>query len=267
MEKNTSITVERIEPRKTIADVLSGWGRVWSRLYRRDLTEEDFAIYDELLVDLAPDQLDAACRAASPKCTFLPTPAEIRAQIDGAMETATEQAAEVEWGRVLDLRRLYWSPDLEGGFSRGMPKLSERVQQAARASGVFRDFESVDGLYVWAKKRFVESFVAYGELEQDGFLLPDGEIKDLLAEFSQAKALPAPQYYFEDLHLRGLEYAERTKGLAPSLEPLERTPIRKTPPVIDFEGRRAVLQRQAEMIRKKYANSTLADKVAVWEER
>src|SRR5208282_3066388 len=67
---------------KTSSEVLGGWLRVWARLYRRDLTEEEVAIYGELLADVPPEQLDAACRAASKKCTFFPTPAEIRAQMD-----------------------------------------------------------------------------------------------------------------------------------------------------------------------------------------
>jgi hypothetical protein len=39
----------------------------------------------------------------------------------------------------------------------------------------------VDALHTWAKKRFVESFIAFGEREHDQFLLPSGELKELLA--------------------------------------------------------------------------------------
>lgn len=147
-------------------------------------------------------------------CKFFPKVAEILEPLENAEKKAAPTAAEEAWNYVLDLRRVYWNPDMPGGFSRGMPKLSERVQQAARAAGVFRDFESVEALHTWAKKRFVESFIAYGECEQDKFLLPDGEIKNLLAGAAQAKALPAPRVSFEDLHKRGLQYAEECKALS-----------------------------------------------------
>ena len=72
-----------------------------------------------------------------------------------------------------------------------MPKLSERVQQACRAAGVFRDYESADQLHIWGKKNFIESFISWGELQRDKYLLPDGEIKNLLTRSAQTKALPA----------------------------------------------------------------------------
>lgn len=157
-------------------------------------------------------------------CRFFPKVADILAPIQKAEETAAPQAAEKEWERVLELRRRYWNPDMPGGFSRGMPRLSERVEQAARAAGVFRDFESVDSLHVWAKKRFIASFVAYGELEQDGFLLPDGEIKNLLAQCTQTKALPAPSGDWGDLRKRGEAYRAQ---MANSLSQAPAAPGRK----------------------------------------
>jgi hypothetical protein len=123
------------------------------------------------------------------------------------------EAAEKAWQRVLECRRLYWNPDL-GGFARDMPKLSERVQQAARAAGVWRDFPTVEALHVWAKKQFIESFVAWDESEADKFLLPDGEIKRLLADAAKPKALPTSNESFENLYERGLQYAERIREAA-----------------------------------------------------
>src|SRR6266478_8886135 len=140
-------------------------------------------------------------------CKFFPKVSEILEPLASAEANAAPEAAEEAWAGVLEIRRVHWNPDIPGPFNRAIARLSERVRQAARAAGVFRDFESVEALHTWAKKRFVESFIAYGELEQDKFLLPDGEIKNLLAEFSETKALPAPQVCFEDLHNRGLPYA------------------------------------------------------------
>jgi hypothetical protein len=89
-----------------------------------------------------------------------------------------------------------------------MPKLSERVQSACRASGVFREVSEATELHVWAKKRFIESYLAWEALERDQYLLPDGELKNLLASCAETKAFPAPQVSFHELHARGLKYSE-----------------------------------------------------------
>jgi hypothetical protein len=147
-------------------------------------------------------------------CKFFPKVSEILEPLESAEKNAAPEAAEVAWERVLDIRRVHWNPDIPGPFHRAVAKLSERVRQAARAAGVFRDFDSVADLHTWAKKRFVESFIAYGENQQDAFLLPDGEIKRLLADVAATKALPAPAQCFEELHKRGLQYAEECKVLS-----------------------------------------------------
>ncbi len=172
------------------------------------------SIWREGLSDLSPEVLLAAFRKTLRDCVYWPVKvADIRKHVFQAESNATGEAAEKAWQRVLECRSLYWNPDL-GGFTRGMPKLPERVQQAARAAGVWRDFSTVEDLHVWAKKRFVESFIAWGESERDKFLLPDGNIKNLLTQFSNTKALPAPQPCFEDLHKRGRDYAAQIKILS-----------------------------------------------------
>jgi hypothetical protein len=172
------------------------------------------AVWIDGLGDLSPDVLLAAFQKTLRECVYWPVKvADIRKYISGAESNAVNVAAEKSWERVLECRRLYWNPDL-GGFTRGMPKLPERVQQAARAAGIWRDFPTTEALHVWAKKQFIESFIAWGEAERDKFLLPDGEIKNLLIEFSETKALPAPQVRFEDLHKQGLRYAEECKVLS-----------------------------------------------------
>jgi hypothetical protein len=147
------------------------------------------------------------------ECRFFPKVSEILEPLTTAEAKAAPEAAEEAWARVLEIRRVHWNPDIPGPFNRAIARLSERVSQAARAAGVFREFESVEALHTWAKKRFVESFIAYGELQQDRFLLPDGEVKNLLAGAAQAKALPAPDMDFHALHERGLRYAQQNKLL------------------------------------------------------
>jgi hypothetical protein len=146
------------------------------------------AVWIDGLGDLSPDVLRAAFQKTLRECVYWPVKvADIRKYVSGAESNAVNVAAEKSW---------------------------ERVQQAARAAGIWRDFPTTEALHVWAKKQFIESFIAWGEAECDKFLLPDGEIKNLLIEFSETKALPAPQVRFDDLHKQGLRYAEECKVLS-----------------------------------------------------
>jgi hypothetical protein len=160
------------------------------------------------------DTLQRLFARALRTCKFFPKVSEILEPLVSAEKKAAPEAAEEAWALVLEIRRVHWNPDIPGPFDRALAGLSDRVRQAARAAGVFRDFESVEALHTWAKKRFVESFIAYGEIEQDRFLLPDGEIRRLLVDAAWLKALPAPRISFEYLPKRGLEYAEHAKAKA-----------------------------------------------------
>lgn len=162
-------------------------------------------------LELPTNVLDAAFRKAIRSCRFWPVKiADILEHVDHAKETAAFEAAGRAWERVLELRRRFWNPDMPGGFSRGMPKLSPRIERACRAAGVFRGHESVEALHVWTKKKFIESFLRCDETGETQNLLSDGETKNLLTSAAQTKALPAPDSY-EDAHARGLAYAEQLK--------------------------------------------------------
>ena len=128
--------------------------------------------------------------------------------------------------------------------------LPERVQQAARAAGIFRDFESVQDLHVWAKKRFLDSYAAYEELEQNQFLLPAGELKGLFAEVASAKSLPASSEDLERdwkaMRARGLAYAEKLKG-DPSQQPDLKRAIRG----FTFRPSLHSLEEQKRILREK----------------
>src|SRR6266850_8462161 len=122
-----------------------------------------------------------------------PCPADLVSLTSKVESSATGEAADKAWQRILEIRRVHWNPDIPGPFDRAVAKLSERVRTAARAAGVWRDFTAEEyesgALHTWAKKRFIESFIAWGELQQDQFLLPDGEVKNLLTEVAKTKAL------------------------------------------------------------------------------
>lgn len=214
-------------------------------------------------------------------CKFFPKVAEILEPLHTAEKVAVPEAAAKAWEHVLEIRRVYWNPDIPGPFDRALAQLSERVRTAARACGVFREFTAEEyesgALHTWAKKRFIESFLAWEELQKDQFLLPDGEVKDLLADAAETKALPAPKISFEELHMRGFEHCARLKQSTPELSPEARLLVadqlaeaarqviarddakRRTITVSD--GDREAFRKQAERIKALYPESKTTDPV------
>jgi hypothetical protein len=79
------------------------------------------AVWLKGLDDLPYSVLEAAFKKALQTCKFWPVKvADIRECVDHTRERALAEAADLEWQRVLELRRVYWCPDMPGGFSRGI---------------------------------------------------------------------------------------------------------------------------------------------------
>jgi len=209
----------------------------------------------------------AAFRKTLRECPYWPVKvADIRKHVHRAVLNETNDAAEMAWERVLEIRRVHWSPDVPGPFDRAMNLLKERVRCAARASGIFRDFTASEyengALHTWGKKRFIESFNAWGEREQDKFLLPEGETKKLLiacAETFSPACLPAPkpQETPEERLRVADELAAAARQVLASYKPPEPYQVKDTP------ERREELRYQAEFIKKNYplkqSNHSLGD--------
>jgi hypothetical protein len=137
--------------------------------------------------------LERLFRRAQRESKFFPKIAEILGFLQKAEEIAVPQAAEEAWQYALKLRREEWNPDLPSRLAAILRGLPERFQVACRASGVFRDFESLEALHTWAKKPFIETFMDYVKTERDQFLLAEGnKVKCLLAA-SPLKSLPPPR--------------------------------------------------------------------------
>ena len=172
------------------------------------------------------ETLESLFKRALKTCRFFPKVSEILEPIQKAEQRDVPEAAEQAWQRVLAIRREHYNPDMPQALLRCLGQLSERDRHAARAAGVFREFESVGGLHIWAKKRFVESFTAYGELEGDQFLLPNGHIKNLLTDLGQANPLPSSSRNWDECRLAGESYRARvaTQGF-PDLSPEDRSRI------------------------------------------
>jgi hypothetical protein len=137
---------------------------------------------------LTPEQIGAAFRRAETACRFFPSPAEVLGFVSAAQASAIEEEAGQKWTRVLEyaVRR---SPDIP---EHNPPRISDKTRSAIRAAGDLDYIRDCDRESLqWARKRFVEAYVRYVQLEHDGHLLPDGEIKSLLETVAAQKSLPA----------------------------------------------------------------------------
>jgi hypothetical protein len=160
-------------------------------LYGRQITAPLVAIWIDAVGSYPVETLAPLFRKVFATCKFFPTPAEVLEPLQALKEAALPEEANAAWQKVLAIRRTEYNPDLPQYLARALAKLPERVQRAARAAGVFREFESADDLHTWAKKAFLESYARWNELEESQFLLPEGELKNMLAEVAKAKAVPA----------------------------------------------------------------------------
>jgi len=254
-----------VDSRPTLESIISEWVAklaVNSGVELNAKTQSIFAsIWRDGLRDLPLEVLESAFQKTLKECAYWPVKvADIRRHVCKAKEVATADAAERAWQRVLEIRRLDWSPDIPGPFHRALAGMSERVRQAARAAGVFREFTKPEfengALHTWAKKKFIESFHRWEELEQSKFLLPEGETKKLLTGFAETKALPwtkpieAPQLPAEERLRIADELAAEAKRVLGLRQPAG------TYQVEDTTERREELQRQAEIIKTRYAQPT-----------
>lgn len=162
-------------------------------LYSQDLNPTWPVQWTASLSHLSPDVLRRAL-AEVPRtfipttaCPF-PTPAHVLKFTDHVDQNMLNSEAEVEWERVLTLRRTEWNPDMPDYFARAFSELPVQTQAAARASGIFAQADmEPEQLHVWAKRKFVE---AYARWKEKVHLLPDGPVKDALTDLARAKALP-----------------------------------------------------------------------------
>lgn len=143
------------------------------------LTEEDFALYHELLIDVGgAEVLDAACRKASQVCRFFPVPADILAQVEKQQAQATRNTAESEWLYIVE--RVNFGDKL---------KLSDAAQYAAKCAGglmLIGDCPVAD--LVWRKRDFIEAYNRYRETEKAEIArkpLTEAESRNLLAQVAE----------------------------------------------------------------------------------
>ena len=150
------------------------------------------SMWKDAFADIDSGRLEAAFIACLRSHTYktMPTIGAVRQHLTEAEGRSTNLEAEQKWQVVLAYAQRT-SPD----YAARPIKIKEQTRAAINAAGGLgwiRDC-SADELQ-WAKKRFLESYRQWTALGKDKFLLPDGKIKNLVAEAAQLKALPAPTY-------------------------------------------------------------------------
>ena len=221
--------------------------------------------------DLAPDRLEAAFAACLRSHVFknMPTIADVRQHLQKAQGHAADEEASRKWDRVREYIRLHYSADgiqaknhKPGCPRRGCDcpsaaaKISERTRRAINAAGGMASLSECIGTdLAFARQRFIESYLRWDELKQGEYLLPEGELKKILADVAQNKVLPSSSPSFAELHARGLAYAKQLEAPRPRILP---TAVPEPVRVVDVEGRRRELARQAELIKAKYSQREAA---------
>jgi hypothetical protein len=143
----------------------------------------------ETFREMDPKTLESLFRKALMTCKFFPRVADILEPINNTKLSLA--SADLKWQQVLDYCRVYVSRDMPGGVARGAPRISPRTMTGIRAAGGLFYIQdcSLESLQ-WAKKRFIESYIAWETLKRDEFLLPDGRLKDLITGAAEEEALP-----------------------------------------------------------------------------
>ena len=134
------------------------------------------ALWTDSFSDLTDSVLEAAFQKTIKSCKFWPKVADVREHLDRANSNHAEEQAALAWQKVRNYIRLDYHPDL----SSCRPRFSERVRRAINAAGGLADLSECSGEnLVFARKRFIESYLRWDELKQDEYLLPDSDVKEL----------------------------------------------------------------------------------------
>jgi hypothetical protein len=213
----------------------------------KPLSEKEQAVYcsmwEEAFSDVDGSRLEAAFVACLRSHTFktMPTIGDIRQHLSKAEANAAQLEAEQKWEQV----RAYavrLSPDFP---DRKPPNILARTMTAIRAAGGLAYIRDCDPESLqWARKRFIEAYLRYGELRQDSYLLPAGEVRDQLVACAEQKQLPG-----EDNHkaarATGENYREHlSKSIAPVCQLAASSAKTEPRPMIDTPERRELLKRQ-----------------------
>ena len=206
-------------------------------------------LWTEAFADLPDAVLEHAFRKTLNECKFWPKVADVLEHVEHAQTNAAEEEAAQKWTRVLDYIRVFWNPDIP---PKNAPRITERTRRAINAAGGLAYLaDCARESLQWARKRFIEAYIRYGELQQDEYLLPAGEVRDLLEACAKQKQLPGPDVY-ETSRAIGESYRERLGEHTTAVRQLAASTVKTEPrPVIATSQRLELLARQRAAILAK----------------
>ena len=199
-------------------------------------------LWQEQFSAITPDVLLSLFERAMQTCKFFPKIAEILEPLN----TAEQANFEDEWQALLDYCREWVHPDCH---FRSAPQLPVEIDHAARAAGGVQFLRACSSEELgWRKKIFIEDLTRSRKTGDLAVLLTGGELKKLLKKAAAPVALlPDSIAYTPAITAARVESAGETLTRMA-------TPIREESRIVDFEGRREELKRQAEIILAKYGN-------------
>lgn len=220
--------------------------------------------------NVEPRQVESAFDRAERNCRFWPSPAEVLGLTDEARTNAVEEKAALKWLEVRDYIRNNYSPDIpascptcelaEQGKAtrckyhttpRITRRISERTRRAVNAAGGIPYLSECTGDdLVFARKRFIESYIRWEELQQDEYLLPAGEVRDLINECAENKQLPGSDPY-QAARERGERYRENLGAYNTILIQLQKESRPEHEWITVTDDRLNLLQNQAADIKAK----------------
>jgi hypothetical protein len=233
-------------------------------VYGRPITSALVSIWIDELAEYSADKLAGmfrhVLRTWKPEYgkTF-PVPADVLAPLDATAKKELASRADLEWQKLLDyIRRYYWA---DGPWEHRAPKLPERVRVSSNAAGGLAYLNECDRESLqWAKKRFVESYIAWEEMKKDQWLLPDGNLRNLLTQGAHNMALlPGPVADSEDWsppvvpsRIAPQFTPDIAKQRAASVDMTNARTITAETMVVKDPSRMEFLRQQAEKMKAKY---------------
>jgi hypothetical protein len=174
-------------------------------------------------------------------CKFFPTLADVLEPLKAVEQIDFED----EWQCLLDYCREWVHPDIR--FS-GAPSLPLEIDHAARAAGGVQFLRECSKEELgWRKKAFIEDLQRSRKTGDLAGLLTGGELRKLLKKAGPSVALlPAAIPYTPAI-------AAARAGMESTGDLLTRmaAPIREAPSFVDYDGRRAELERQKKILRER----------------
>ena len=166
---------------RTSEDVIREWVARFAINCGQPPSEARVLLWIDELSDIEPDRLEAAFRAVLRSHTFnsIPQVGEIRAQIKQADSNARDIEAALAWDKVLRFVDCsVWSGIV----------LTTKERRAANLVRAFDRIEhcDTDEDLDWIRKEYLKSYARVCDLEENEYLLPEGEARKLLCKLGAA---------------------------------------------------------------------------------